>query len=72
MISFICSSKYSSSILGPKKQVWISGELIFLLFLHWKARRSPVGLVQDQDLDVTQLKAGGVVEMVNQPAGCSY
>lgn len=32
---------------------------------------SPVGLIQDEDFDVTQLKARCVVKMVNQPAGCS-
>lgn len=50
----------------------ISGTFVFLLFLSYKGTRSPVGLVQDQDFNVTQLKAGCVVKMIDQPARCRY
>ncbi|KAF3855590.1 hypothetical protein F7725_016313 [Dissostichus mawsoni] len=57
MISFICSSKYSSSILRNRRTD--------------RGGALPVGLVQDQDLDVTQLKGGCVVQMVDQTSRCS-
>lgn len=50
----------------------ISGKCVFLLVLDSKGKRPPVSLVQDQYLDVTQLKARCVVEMIDQPARCSY
>lgn len=68
MISFICSSKYSSSILR-EQQVSVSADSGF-----WcdGFPRLPVGLVQDQDLDVRQLKARRVVKVIDQPTRCRY
>lgn len=72
MISFICSSKYSSSILRePHTTVSVSADSGF--WCDGFPRRSlPVGLVQDQDLDVRQLKARRVVKVIDQPTRCCY
>lgn len=70
MISFICSSKYSSNILRDKhkhagESPWRPSPL-----LASATPCLPVGLVQDQDLDVGELEARRVVEVVDQTTRC--
>lgn len=74
MISFICSSKYSSSILREPHttaQVSVSADSGFWCD-GFPRRFLPVGLVQDQDLNVRQLKARRVVKVIDQPTRCRY
>lgn len=70
MISFICSSKYSSSILSESHRTGPLAATPAVRFCRPVAAPPPVGLVQDQDLDVAQLEARCVVKVVDQSARC--
>lgn len=76
MTSFICSSKYSSSILrGAETQSrtqQVSLRPVVTGRDSVRPRRSPVRLVQDQDLDVGQLEGRRVVQVIDQTAGRRY